>query len=205
MNVSNAARTAGLAILVMLSGLTLGGRPAQGRPSGWPSRSDAEVKRDGALVQVTRTMSLELAADADTVFPLFGPVREAEWSPGWKPGFVVPDPGLQSAEGAVFTTGPADSPIVWVMTDYDPSARIVRYVHTIPGQAVTQMWIEVSPGSPQASRADVTYRFTALSAPGRDLLARFATGFPGFKAHWEHAIGSALAKGTGSSGAQEHQ
>jgi hypothetical protein len=173
----------------------LDGVPAQARPPGWPATVDADVRRDSALVQITRTMTLQLAADADRAFPLFGPVRESEWSPDWQPAFVVPAPGAQSAAGAVFTSGGTDSPVVWVMTDYDPAARIVRYVHTLQGHAVTQLWIEVREGSGHTSQADVTYRITALNDAGREFVTHFAGAFPGFKAHWEKAIGKALLAG----------
>ena len=178
--------------LLALAGLSLGPTRARARPQGWPAPTDADVIRDGAMIQITRTMALDLPADADAAFPLFGPVREAEWSPEWKPAFIAPNPATQSADGAVFTTGAGNSPTTWVMTDYDPGRHIVRYVHVRPGQVVTQLWIEVSSSSARGSRADVTYRLTALSTAGRDLLAHFAGAFSGFKAHWEEAIGAAL-------------
>jgi hypothetical protein len=146
-------------------------------------------------------MSLDLPADPDTAFPLFGPVRETEWSPGWKPNFAAPVPGAQTADGAVFTTGEGDAAVVWVMTDYDPAHRVVRYVHVRPGQLVAQLWIEVSAASPHTSRADVTYRYTLLGPGGRDAMQHFVGAFPMFKHHWEEAIGGALA---GQAGEHHH-
>ena len=184
-----------LAALLALAALPPSAASSRARPSDWPSTADGEVVRDHALVQVTRTMSLDLPAGADAAFPLFGPVRESEWSPDWAPEFVTPVPGAQSPDGAVFTTGAKETPAVWLMTDYDPARRIVRYVNVRPGRLVTQIWIEVSSASPGSSRADVTYRCTLLGPEGRDSLAHFTGAFPDFKEHWEKAIRAALAHG----------
>jgi hypothetical protein len=161
-----------------------------------------DVTHDNDTKQVTRTMRLDLPADADTAFPLFGPVRESEWSPDWKPTFITPVPGAQSREGAVFTTGERESPTVWVMTDYDPARRIVRYVHVRPGRIVAQLWIWVRSTAAQASQAEVTYRYTLLGPDGRDALDHFKQAFPMFKPHWEHALGAALTRQAGA--AQAH-
>ncbi len=154
--------------------------------------------RDGVVVQITRTMTLDLPAAADAVFPLFGPVREAEWSPDWAPGFVAAGPGTRTADGAVFTTGPAEARTIWVMTDYDAGRREVRYVHVRSGGVVAQLRIDVAPASAHASRASVTYRLTALGPDGGDALTHFDASFPHIRAHWEQAIGAALSRGGAS-------
>jgi hypothetical protein len=174
------------------------GSAAQARPAGWPSTADAEVARDGAVLQVTRSMSLDLPGSAAAAFPLLGPVGERAWSPRWDPQFIVPaDPG-QSPAGAVFTVGQDSLPSVWVMTDFDPDKRIVRYVVIRPGRVVIQLWIEVTPVSATSSKAEVTYRYTAIGPDGRQALDRFKGTFPSFKPHWEAAIGAALIQGAGA-------
>jgi hypothetical protein len=190
--------SAGLArvvpVLLALAVLPPATAASRSRPAEWPSPADADVVREQTLVQVTRTMSLDLPAQADAAFPLFGPVRESEWSPDWAPVFIAPLPGAQSPDGAVFTTGGKETPSVWVMTDYNPARRVVRYVNVRPGRLVTQIWIAVSPASPGASRAHVTYRCTLLGPEGREALAHLTGAFPGFKEHWEEAIAAALAR-----------
>jgi len=150
------------------------------------------------IVQATRTMTLDLPAAADTVFPLFGPVGEAEWSPDWRPAFVTPLAASQTPDGAVFTVDGDPDSALWVMTDYDPGARQVRYVIVRPGRLVTQLWIQVRPAGPAASHADVTYRNTLLGPAGRMALGRFVAGFAHRKPHWEHAIATALANRAGA-------
>src|SRR5512146_3153269 len=90
-----------------------------------------------AVARETRTMQLALRAPADAAFPLFGPVREREWSPDWSPRFLWPPAPAQGPAGAVFTTGgDGGAAALWVMTDYDPAARLVRYVILHPGALV---------------------------------------------------------------------
>ena len=181
-----------LPILLTLAGLSMSPAPTHSRPAGWPSTADAQQVRDNVTVQVTRTMFLDLPGDVDAAFALFGPVGEARWAPGWSPRFITPQPGAQTPDGAVFITGEADAPIVWVMTDFDPTQHLVRYVHVRPGKLVTQLWISVSAVGPHASRAEVTYRHTMLDPGGREAMDHFVASFPNFKHHWEQFIGAAL-------------
>lgn len=176
---------------------------AAARPAGWPSTADAQVEQKGSVVQATRTMSLDLPGSADRAFPLFGPDREREWSPHWDPAFVVPATPGQSPEGAIFLVDHDPNPMVWVMTDYDPAQRIVRYVVVRAGRTVTQLWIQVVPVSKEACRADVTYRYTALAPEGHHAVDHFIETFPGWKHHWESAIGPVLAH-AGPADSQDH-
>jgi hypothetical protein len=181
-----------LPILLALAALSMSPAPARSRPAGWPSPADAQVTRDSVTVQVTRTMSLDLPGDADAAFALFGPVGEARWAPGWSPRFITPLPGAQTPDGAVFVTGEADQPIIWVMTDFDPATHVVRYVHVRPEKLAAQLWISVSAVGPHVSRAEVTYRYTLLGPGGREAMDHFTASFPSFKHHWEQFIGAAL-------------
>jgi len=146
------------------------------------------------LSRESRTFHLALHGTPDAVFPLFGPVRESEWSPGWAPHFAFPSVPAQGPDGAVFTTDGADgaAPSVWVMNDYDATARRVRYTILHPGVSVGELSIVVSPGGGMASTAEVTYRFTALSADGNASIARWIEHFPHMAPHWEGAINALL-------------
>jgi hypothetical protein len=147
-----------------------------------------------AMSRESRTFHLALHGAADVVFPLFGPVRESEWSPGWAPRFVYPATPAQGPDGAVFTTEGADgaAPSLWVMNDYDPAARRVRYTILHPGVSVGELAIVVSPAGDAACTADVTYRFTALSADGNASIARWIEHFPHMAPHLEGAINARL-------------
>jgi hypothetical protein len=71
-----------------------------------------------AAVLAQRSQSFEIVLDATVAeaAPLFGPVREAEWAPGWAPHFVHPASAGQQ-EGAVFTTTtPKGYERLWTLT-----------------------------------------------------------------------------------------
>ncbi len=146
-----------------------------------------------ALARESRTFHLSLHGAADAVFPLFGPVREAEWSPGWAPRFVFPAAPAQGEDGAVFTTDGGDSAAsVWVMNEYDVARRRVRYTVFHPGVSVGEITIAVAPAGAAAATADVAYRLTALSPTGNEAVAKWVAHFPHMAPHWETAINARL-------------
>src|SRR5437879_5188037 len=79
-----------LKILLLLSAALplLGLALAQSQSAGFAAKS------------VTHTGTIHLESSIDRVFPLFGPVREKEWAPGWNPQIVFPA-GKEVAEGMV--------------------------------------------------------------------------------------------------------
>ena len=180
---------------VLIAAIALGCSAVSARPTSWPPLGAADVMRDSVRVQVTRTMALDLPAPVDRAFPLFGPVREAEWSPGWQPTFIAPTVARQTPDGAVFTTANPQGAVVWVMTDYDSVQHLVRYVHMAPGRVLAQLWIEVHAATPQTSAANVTFRYTSLGPDGSAVLDHFVEAFPAFKTHWEEAMSAALTQG----------
>jgi hypothetical protein len=148
-----------------------------------------------ALSQRTQSFTLTLEASVAEATPLFGPVREAEWSPHWSPRFLHPAAGAQQ-EGVVFTTTtPKGFEQLWMLTEYDVEAGRVAYVVVTPGYTVNQITIRLAPAGAGRSRATVTYRHTALVPRANDdvesLDARWAAHQ---REHWEAAINGALRK-----------
>lgn len=140
-------------------------------------------------------MRLRLNGSADAAFPLFGPVREAEWARGWSPTFMAPLPPAQDERGAVFTTqGHDGADAVWVMTRYDARARAVRYVVVRPARVTTEIGVDVSAAGDHACIADVTYRETALSEEGNAEVATWAEHFPRQAGYWEQALNTRLSR-----------
>jgi hypothetical protein len=145
-----------------------------------PALAQNRVHAEGVMV-------LHLDAPPAMVFPLFGPVRESEWSPHWNPQILYPADKRQQA-GSVFTTGEA----IWLMTVYDLAALRVSYAIATPGESAAQLDIvlKASPGG--ATEATITHRATSLSdAHDRDVVESIRE-FSMQQDHWEHAINARL-------------
>jgi hypothetical protein len=164
-----------------LTALLLCGTALQAQPR-TESSHQAESSR-----HTESTMILRLEAPPSTVLPLFGPVRESEWSPHWNPRFLYPTDGSQQA-GSVFITG-AD---LWVMTVFDKAALRVSYVITTPGESASQLDIVLKPLPGGATEATVTHRATWLDRAYERDVAESVRQFPLQRDHWEHAINTRL-------------
>ena len=139
------------------------------------------------------SIAIRLAAPPSVVFPLFGPVREGEWSPHWNPKFLFPAEKSQVA-GAAFTTREDEGEAVWVLDIYDEATLRITYVIVLPGVCVARLEIALKPGANNTTEASVTHHFTALSEAGDKYVKENAKSFPDEREHWEHAMNHRLAE-----------
>ncbi len=137
------------------------------------------------------SIAFRLPAPPAAAFPLFGPVREAEWSPHWKPRMLYPADNSQTA-GSVFTTTQNGQEVVWLLATYDAAALHVGYIIVWPGMCATQLDIVLKPAGGNETEATVTYRQTALSKAGNEYVTNFASHFPSQRDHWQQAISGRL-------------
>jgi hypothetical protein len=156
------------------------------------------LEKPGTAVVEQRTQSfiIKLNGSVADVTPLFGPVREAEWAPGWSPHFIYPAHGVQR-EGAVFTTASGYGKArLWLLTTYDVRNGRVEYVVMTPGVTANEIKIRVVPDGEQHCKATITYRRSALAPEGNEEVAKLdAHWAEEQQVHWETAINEALAKG----------
>jgi hypothetical protein len=152
-----------------------------------------ETAQAVARAHADTSMTLRLAAAPAVVFPLFGPVREAEWSPHWNPKILFPVEKEQVA-GTVFTTKHGDGEAVWVMDTYDPAGLRIVYVIVVPGMVATRLEISLKAGAKDTTEAVVAYHYTALSEAGDEFVRENAKDDPGEREHWEHALNRRLAE-----------
>lgn len=145
--------------------------------------------------QAERSITFTLDASADEAFPLFGAKREMDWDPNWRPQFIFPPDGDQTAHGSVFLVRGDDRESVWVMTVYDVEKRVVQYVRVTPDHSVGQLWITVTPLNAAASQVKVTYRLTALSPIGGSFVDKWKTEFPGTADDWQTVLNHYLRTG----------
>ena len=138
------------------------------------------------------SFSLVLDGPLETVFPLFGPIRESEWAPEFKAHLVSPTDPDQIGPGTVFLAQSAAGEGVWILTDYDLATGTIRYVFVVSGSNATEINIRLAPIDKASTRAQVTYRRTALSAKGRDDLSEWAARFPAHAPGWQERINRRL-------------
>jgi hypothetical protein len=120
---------------------------------------------------------------------LFGPVRESEWAPSWKPHFLHPSEGAQT-EGAVFTAVSGDGrERLWLLTGFDPNTGHVDYVFISPGFSAAELKIRVAPEGDDRCKATVTYRYSALTAKGNEEVTKANSDWAEqHRAHWQHGL-----------------
>ena len=148
-------------------------------------------------VRAERSFTITVNAPPDKAFPLFGPARESDWSPDFKPAFIFPETGAHPGEGDVFTSKPKDgrAASTWVMTVYDPPSGRVEYVEFTPEHSVTDIRIRVRKAGHDKSSVTVMYRRTALSPEAQPFIRRFADRFLQERVNWENAVNHYLATG----------
>ena len=147
------------------------------------------------LGQRTKSFTITLNGPVSLVTPLFGPIREAEWAPGWRPHFLHPLEGKQG-EGAVFTTQSTNGrERLWLLTEFDTDRGRVDYVVITPGFTANEIYIRVVDDGKKQSRATITYRHSALAPEGNDEVAKLDDHWAEEqRAHWESAINAVLGK-----------
>ena len=156
--------------------------------SGQPDSEEA------TLHHAERSFTIHLDAPPGQVFPLFDPLGEREWAPGWDPKMLFPADGSSPVRGSVFTTSDKDGEEIWLITGYDARNGFISYVAVLPGQVVTEIEIRVQKQGDNKSVAEVMHRRTALSAAGNHSVRALSENAAGQAAHWEHAINEALRK-----------
>ncbi len=122
----------------------------------------------------SRSGEIRLPGVVESIFPLFGPVREREWAPGWDPVIVYSQsPWIE--ESMVFTTrghDPLEDIIVWTVSRYDPGQARVEYTVFTPDRLWT---IDIrcrEDEVPSWTRVEVTYTYTGLTLKGNETIDR---------------------------------
>ena len=141
---------------------------------------------------VRRTGQIVLQGRIERVFPLFGPVDEAKWAPGWEPAIKH---GGNAEVGTVFTV---DSPhaATWIVTRYDVKAHDMQYTVVFQEDRVVQLDIGCQSGNLSETCCDIAYTITALSDSGRQVVEHYTQEKHDERiAHWQLAINHYLQTG----------
>jgi hypothetical protein len=153
--------------------------------------------------RVTHTYTQRLVAPPAGVFPLFCPVREADWIDGWNPPLVLSVSGLAEPD-CVFVTDARPYDAIWYVTRHEPERWFVEMLKITPEVTACKLTIQVRAAA-GGSEADVTYSHTSLGPQGDVFLATFTAEFyVQFMREWEERMNYYLKHGKAlRSGAKE--
>ena len=158
--------------------------------------------RSDSSRHVERETTVVLDGLPGKVFPLFGPIREADWAQGWSPtihyrGDARDGEGRAIGVGAVFTHKKGGANSHWLLTTWDEKDGKVGYAVVVPGSWVCRISIRVRAAEAGRSSATVRYEYTGLDADGLALVDEYTSGKHEERiAGWARAINHYLATGT---------
>ncbi len=118
----------------------------------------------------SKTASITIYANIETVFPLFGAFEEKKWADGWSPVLVYPS-SEEITEGLTFKTvghvhGEKEN--TWVITKYDSANHFIQYFIIAANRYLT-ITVQCSGADANLTNATITYSFTGLSDEGNEI------------------------------------
>lgn len=123
--------------------------------------------------RVTRTYMQKILAPPEVVFPLFCPVREADWLDGWDYELIYSESGY-AEEGCVFKSRhPGEPETLWLITKHDKENYQIEFARITPGLKLGKVSIQLKDNWDGTTRAGITYTFTALSQAGNAFIDSF--------------------------------
>ncbi len=120
--------------------------------------------------RITKTATIFIKGKVAEVFPLFGPIKEKEWAPGWNPEIIYSQTGIVEKHMIFRTARKFDEAedYTWVITHCDPEACFIEYaVNT--SERIWFIAVQCRSESDGMTSASVTYTFTALTDKGARL------------------------------------
>jgi hypothetical protein len=136
---------------------------------------------------VERHGTVRVGATLREAFLHFTPEGERAWVSGWAPEFLHPRDRTESA-GAVFRTAAGGEDTLWLIAAFDPDAGLAEYVRVTPGSRMGTVSIRAESVSSSETVVHVTYRLTALSPAGNEVLRAFDAGFDAMMVEWADGV-----------------
>ena len=140
-------------------------------------------------------LTVTVKVPAGRALPLFDPVGEAAWAPGWAPVFAREADRTSLPDGTVFTTrGHGGGTTTWVLERYDRGGHEIAYTAFDAVGAVVAIRIAVRDRGQGGSQATVRYELVATTDAGDGIVHAFESQFPHMEAHWQAALDAAVAR-----------
>ena len=149
--------------------------------------------------RVSRTSIITLNAPLESVFPLFGPIREKEWAAGWEPQLLYPTSDSLE-EHMVFKTQShhhgLEPDYTWTLSKYHPEQAFIEYTVFTP-ERLWRISVQCRHGVVgETTEAEITYTFTGLTERGNAMNARaLELMYRRELKDWEEAINHYLETG----------
>jgi hypothetical protein len=133
---------------------------------------------------ITLTGQIRLAAPLPRVFPLFSPLGEKLWVPGWNPEILYP-PNVEWAEGQLFRTHEELESAIWVVSQLDLKGFQVVYHRVEASRYVAQIVVRCYQATVKVTEVAIVYRFVGLSDKGnQEIDAMSQEAYEEKMAHW---------------------
>lgn len=138
---------------------------------------------------VTFEGRLMVSGEASGVFPLFSPVGERSWVPGWDPELLHP-PGADWEEGQIFRTREETGEAVWLVARLDRVGLQVAYYRVEAGRYVAHITVGCHQAPGHRTEVRTAYSFVGLSEQGnRDITAMTRQEYDAKMTRWSEWIG----------------
>lgn len=135
---------------------------------------DATTAAAGRRLEASDTFRVD--GNVDAVFGLFDAISERDWVDDWDPMPVYPRE-LGRNEGTVFTLERDGRTAVWTVLRYSAEQHVAEYLVTEYDYQHRWIYVSCSADGPHATRVQVRYVTTALSAEGQRDLGRYGTDY----------------------------
>jgi hypothetical protein len=146
---------------------------------------------------VTRSAIIHLHGPIVKVFPLFEPIGETAWAPGWEPQVVYP-PSRDARNGTVFLTYDEHrkNETYWTIIEYDAQRHRITYINVIPNYQVRRITVECRETAADQTDATVSYSYTGTTPHGNDdVVKQTEDSYAAKMQHWTLAINHYLETG----------
>lgn len=130
------------------------------------SKSSAQIFESE---RISHEATIQLSGVIEEVFPLFGPIKEMDWAPGWSPEILFTTTA-EVDEHMIFKTKgkfEGEEDYIWVVSQFAPKQFFIEY--TISTKE--RIWfVRVQCSAQEGTTiAKVKYTFTGLTKQGNEL------------------------------------
>ena len=120
--------------------------------------------------EIVRSGKLPVDAPPERVLPLFTPMGEYQWIPGWDLELIYPE-GDEPRQGTIFINRHLpDAKTYWLTIAYDPDRRVATYVNVTPEIWIMRLDVTCEATPENTTAVTMTYALTSLSDQGERIV-----------------------------------